>query len=371
MTETNGNGHNGNGNNGLSNGYAEVPYRGTIIVDANVLFGLCPHVPNNNGNGGKKINHYIDLLPFLAKNGYNIVIPEMVSFETGQLLKTGVNINDLYDKELLWKESKDVLTPLLKDAILPVGDKNKENPNINVVSGAGPYYVDEFLGKINELYRGMVVQIKGLSSVPGANSKNNGIKISVYASTRNKITELVREMKEKGKKEKIDYGDEAIISLIGKDYKISDKPVFVLTDDFGLRSQIYSKYPSIKTITTDGFIASIVGAGLSVEAGLPESISIRKLELERRKEIATYDKDKKPLPETLHGDESEYINAINSSPFAKSLRQLADDLKKQKPSDGVAIENGNGNGHDENSPLAKYYKKYGSKANQSDRVPSR
>lgn len=70
-------------------------------------------------------------------------------------------------------------------------------------------------------------------------------------------------------------------------------------------------------------------------------------------------------------DDKEYVDYVNSRPFAQSLRQLADDLKKRKPSEDIAIENGNGNGHDENSPLAKYYKKYGSKANQSDRVPSR
>ena len=368
MIETNGNGHNGNGSNVLSNGNSEATYRGTIIVDASVLFGLCTHVPNNNGNGGKKMDHYIDLLPFLAKNGYHIVIPEMVSYETGGLLKSGVDTQDFYDTKNLWQESHDIMMPLLKDAILPVGDKNKENNNITVVANTGPDYVDEFLRKINEIYRGMAVQIKSLGSVSGANSKNNGKKISVYASVRNKITELVRKMKEK---EEIDYGDESIISLIGKDYKISDKPVFVLTDDFGLRSRIYSKYPIANTISAAGFIASIVGAGLSAEAGLPESISIGKLELERRKEMAIYDKSTKPILETLHKNESEYIAAINSSPFAKSLERLAEDLKKQKPSEDIAVENGKGNGHEANSQLAKYYKRFGNKANPTGTTPSR
>ncbi|MEQ1705272.1 MAG: hypothetical protein ABL867_04800 [Rickettsiales bacterium] len=380
MTETNGNGHNGNGNNGLSNGYAEVPYRGTIIVDADSLFRLSAKIPQKDPVANSKdieADSFLKLLPFLAGNGYRIVIPEMVLIESGNILKSGYNTKSFNGNQSskLSTYSKGVLTETLKDAVLQNGDIYKEHSNITVLGDTGPKEVDDFcasVGMVAKYRTQRLEEVRKYLKSRSINPKGASYKRDVINEEASfALDELTQKRLQQG------YGDKAILSIISKNSL--DNPVFLLSDDANLRGSAKSLLAGNGgVITTSGLIYGLVFAGLVPEIkelrhftddGRTEVELAKYLDEHRKRENAEnklYIRNKQQLM-----DDKEYVDYVNSRPFAQSLRQLADDLKKRKPSEDIAIENGNGNGHDENSPLAKYYKKYGSKANQSDRVPSR
>ncbi len=138
MTDKNGNGSNGNGV--IANGDAQVSYRGTIIVDASSLFELSEQIPQRDPIANSRdieTSSYLDFLPFLARNGYRIVIPEMILIEAGKILKSGHNADSFSNRSLKFKsvddlkqvsDKRQLLTRMLKDSVLPEGDEIRNIP---------------------------------------------------------------------------------------------------------------------------------------------------------------------------------------------------------------------------------------------------
>ncbi len=163
-----------------------------------------------------------------------------------------------------------------------------------------------------------------------------------------------------------EYGDKAILSLISKDS--FDGPVFLLSDDKKLKKE--AKPMLIKnsggTITTSALIYGLVGAAdLASEF---EGLAHFKDDSKKTWELAKYlDKERNNLNYQVNHKnpyrhllmtEEEYKDNVSSKPFTKSLKQLAEDLKKARAAEGAAtaaIDNGNGNTKPAGmSPLDKF-----------------
>ena len=320
MSSSNGNGNNGNGHsNGSGSGASEVPYRGDIIVDTSVLFGLCIDIPKNNGKV-LKTGKYIDTLYFLAENGYHIIIPEMISFETEQVLASGADISDFLGGPLSperYKILKPFLTNGLPKSSTDKNYKDKVRYNINVRSNTGPDEIDDFCKNM-----------QGISDSCPRSEDGYIPKNEDFNKSYDKITVLLEKKQEARKRDKFDYGDQSILSLLNKDYKNSNnKPVFVLADDVGLKEHINNEFPRVNVVTTSSLIFGIVGAGLSKAVGFPPSPP-QDLESDRRKIFKEIYKNTKGK---IYIDDVEgYISDNYKKAFARSLTELSEHLKEQE-----------------------------------------
>lgn len=347
--------NNGIKSNGIKNNGIKVPYRGDIIVDACALLHLCVDIPKDGYDPAPR--KFLSLLPFLAKNGYHIIIPEMVSYEMGQILASGFDVGSLFDKKSR-KPAYDILKPFLKDAALPESSPYKENPNIEMRSATGPEEVDIFLQSMEKIVKNHQKRAEYLKKrvVLNYTIDKEGVKAISGNATHHEIANLEK-MKKPGCS-----GDDAIISLAGKYYEQKDnKPVFVLTDDNSLIKTIINKFPATKKfpgvniVTASNLIYSLVGAGLSADAGFPVSFPAVDLNRKRMEFLEKMKGEKKVITDKLHFDEDGYNSFIKSLPFFKSLEGLAEDLKKQKEKEAnVNAGECNGSGRAE-----KFRKKYG------------
>jgi hypothetical protein len=79
-----------------------APTRGIIIVDTSAIWRLSVELPDKfKTTEARRNDEKITLcaiLPFLAQNGYEIIIPEMVAFEAG-VARNGVALDDFFEGE--------------------------------------------------------------------------------------------------------------------------------------------------------------------------------------------------------------------------------------------------------------------------------
>lgn len=90
--------------------------RGVIIVDTSSLLILSAPVNDKflKKKAGEKETYqprYADLLEFLSRHGYEIVFPEMVTYEAGRILRDGRNVGDIFGQVSQEKDD-----PLFKHA---------------------------------------------------------------------------------------------------------------------------------------------------------------------------------------------------------------------------------------------------------------
>lgn len=289
-------------------------HRGDIIVDASVLFKLTPDIPASDNSSPKK--KYLEILPFLAKNGYRIIIPEMVAFEAGQITGSGFDAGDLFRSNGRFQYEHDI-KKMLKDAALPENSADKKNKNINILSGAGPQEVNDFCDKVKRALEKYNYEIE--------REPNRPEQLNIRSAARKNFMEIIKGSSQKGR------GDDAIISLIERDYKDKKigKPVFVLVDDIGLNLRI-ADFPHIKPVTTSELVYGLVQAGLGKDIGFPATIDAHDLDRKRRIDGSMCNRTNKPIPELIHKNEDAHMARIKDSPFTKSLEQLKEYLEKQQ-----------------------------------------
>lgn len=74
--------------------------RGIIVVDSSTLYSMDALVPSHMQSVGttEPVPRYVDLLRFLARSGYEIIIPEMVALECAQRLADGSSLHTVFSK---------------------------------------------------------------------------------------------------------------------------------------------------------------------------------------------------------------------------------------------------------------------------------
>jgi hypothetical protein len=231
-------------------------YRGTIIVDANVIYHLfCPVNPDFynpnftqekkplNNPSAKRIHHYLGILEFLARNGFHIVIPEMVSAETGSVLACGTSMYDYADIP------EDERPKLHDRQLVKLLQRVAHNyyPNIAMVEIRDPEHPD--LHAPAELLRDM----HGVKDHPPGSEEARG--------KMNEITNRV----------KTNFGDKAILGYIADTRQQGHDNIFVLSDDGGALERI-GKECHVPVLNANALLRSFIRNGLHKGVGLNDNV---------------------------------------------------------------------------------------------------
>ena len=97
--------------------------RGILVIDQSYMIDLVVPVPESdlaNPSLNSNTTRLLDLLPLLAKFGYQIFIPEIAAYKGAHVLRDGVNLNKLFqfsDKNPVRHEQKRVLSRYLMNML--------------------------------------------------------------------------------------------------------------------------------------------------------------------------------------------------------------------------------------------------------------
>gem|GEM_PF-3938727 len=324
-------------------------YRGTIIVDATILRGLSAPIPDKYLNGNHTLHTYLGFLPFLANEGYHIIIPEMVSVEIGNTLANGDCVGKRLQNER-FAGTDQFIRPFLQNAAFG------GLPNIEIIPNTGPSFVDDYCKAVtNALQSSAKVYNANLTADNRLSRKEKGpfakkVSTSALASELNTI---------QASKLDYDYGDEAIKSLLGND-KIKDADnIFVLTDDIDLTKAITTQFPKVKTVTTRCLIYSLADSKLHALAGIEKASGSIDLENSRRsylnmhKDPAVQHKIQKNGGIIDQNDSDTYSKKIKNNHFSQKMQKLAEELeiKAAQAEDTPA--------HNEHGRVSAFQKKFG------------
>lgn len=287
-------------------------YRGTIIVDTNVINDLFCLVADEHQNPsyyddrkkwterveGRRIKHYLGILEFLGKQGFHIVIPEMVSVEASSVLACGTALLDYAgvpaDKRPRFYSPQ--LAKLLQRAA--------KNHYMNVVTM-------ESLDTGEPEAKALHTYIKGLEA------------IKALPSHSKEAQEKLNEMKHSFDR---NMGEKAIKTYLKQSKQDRMPNVFVLSQDSEALKDI-AKECHVPVINLNGLLRPFIAHGLHKAVGLKEEVtaqSILKECAERRKKISG----------RQHHVTSRYIDfhAISKSVetkkdvFREAMSELAADL---------------------------------------------
>jgi len=199
--------------------------RGSVIVDACTLSLLSCDIPSKHrlaGGSGRHalLHNYLEILPFLSRHGYEILIPAMVAFEAARTLPNGINIALLGDNY----NPKASLKAFMKEVFCG------QHPNIKIVSDPDNP-LEQGLYKLAE----SIASQQSLEKSSGCRSDSRVSPDKWKNAIRGKIQHYLRFLTEGA-------GDLVIEGLACRDHGS-----FVLSDDHKLRNNCSSKAGILNT----------------------------------------------------------------------------------------------------------------------------
>ncbi len=288
-------------------------YRGTIIVDANIIQHLYCEVPEGrkasseefsdckaklkNNQHDKRILHYLGVLEFLAKNGFHIVIPEIVAAEAGSVLQCGTDLMEYAD---IPESKRPKIYDLQLSKILGKAAKNKYNGVVVV--------------EIREHKHPILLEPKrytdALTSIK-AYPRGSEEAQRALASIRSQFGR--------------DLGEAAIIGYLHDTNQTGMNNIFVLTEDREAAEKIKLNC-RVPVIDFHGLMRPFISNGLHRAVGLKEDITSNNImkdcvnERSKRTEIEQF-----PSRNFVDIHVSNK-NVITQGLFKKSITELANDL---------------------------------------------
>lgn len=212
--------------------------RGIIIVDSSALLSLCLPIDekfrcSTPSKYAGEVPRYVDMLVMLSQHGYDIIIPEMVAFESGRVLRDGLTFRNGIPLSPLKQLAKHFLEKVGQD----------EYPNIHIQPpGAAQTKAAEFIKKMWRSARQMPLR-----------------------EGRTVITQLMQQ-------DRVDFGEMAAADLIRYDYKKSEAPIFYLSTDKEAFSRVFNAANMlgrvVGKVNLAGMIAAIKNNYLSQDVGL-------------------------------------------------------------------------------------------------------
>jgi hypothetical protein len=225
---------------------ATTPIRGTIILDATAIILLA--VPINpqfiDPSNPSPPTIYLDILPFLAKNGYRILIPETVALVAGDILADGTNISKYFDNPKITKHP--VTAQFLKSVA------RGDFPNIEIQTNTGPEKADAYCNALNEATRFRVSHDHTIE----ARAQNS-------ASRQAIINAQVLYQK--------NLGDEAILSLLESLKPCGTDDLFIFINNTTLSKAI--RNAGIQPVGNRTLFHTMVDAGLLGNIGLKSTLT--------------------------------------------------------------------------------------------------
>ena len=221
---------------------ASPPLRGIIIADASALISMEQPVCREGKSEESTLSSYLDLLPYLAEQGFKVIIPEMVAYETVTAL-SGNSSLDIY-----FPESKNS-HPKLEQFIKAVGQGKWQN--ITIASSPNqPAGVTQFLADLHDIVQ--------------------------RHRTANPVAR--NELRRAQCTEKTDFGDKAIAALADDILSApSSPPVFVLTTDRHAMAEISSRLPKANMLNPNGLYDGLIKNGFNQKVGFASKVNVRTL----------------------------------------------------------------------------------------------
>jgi hypothetical protein len=318
--------------------------RGTILVDANIFYNLYAAVDSAfrpSGSTQAKLRRYIDGLKFLSHHGYDILIPEMVAYETENVISTGDDVDRYFRRS---DDTRDkVYRADMKKFFKDVA-KGKKYPNIQMIPTDEPYEAAAFLQRVHE----------------------------IIARNPRPSAQATRQLVSIQRRQRDDFGDRAIEAILGHDeIRTYHQPFFILSDDHEVETNS-AKYPDVNIVNTRGFIDAFIRSGLWEGLGLAGGVTSEQVmqSIGEQNELATGIKNlgfRANIDMTAGDYTHRYIRhdgkASEAHPLTSSLRGLAYDLGWDARSREVANK-ANSKAAPRISPVESFVRKYGKKPTQ-------
>lgn len=293
------------------------PSRGKIVVDACTFFDLCAKVDERYQDCDNKdrIEYYFQILPFLAEQGFEVLIPEAVSYEMGRILKGGHCLADYFDGES--KCSLDRIMFLRRIA-------EGKYPNIRIIETEGPPEVAALLKRLHEIIE---------DPQTGDTAKREAI--MDLDKKENIRVRLENGVKKKGKKS---YGDQAIQSYLkdtmgGLAYQGVTNIFIFSSDNKVLKNTISLKYPAVSILNTKGMFEALHTNGMLTKLGFLDTAQLPQKMLEdinhknRDKAANTSRMKAEPIDSTVYQTPNQRKHGnTNDCPFVHALYALAQDM---------------------------------------------
>lgn len=245
------------------------PEHGLIIVDTCVLSSIAEKIDAEfliNPDEELKDKHWADMLGLLAKHGFSVKIPEMVAFESADMLADGKNCDALFQHRDDFSQRR--------YALMTAAQKNRVTFLNSVIRGTYGNNADITIespdardnsesANFIRSYRKLITSIKKMQASGLRNLRDK----AVY----NAELVLLANLKKKENLPLKNFGDQAaedIIKLLPKDWS---KPVFYLTED-------HAAFTAAKTVRPDLKICQINATGYLnalQESGVLESFGVQ------------------------------------------------------------------------------------------------
>lgn len=314
--------------------------RGTIIVDTSMLYSLYAAAHGEfradaTIGSGVRLRRYLDVLGFLSRNGYDILIPEMVSFEAENVIASGKDADRWFTRADS-KRNK-VLRAEMKHFLQDVA--RGRHPNIHIVPDTGPVEVDTYLKSVSRVLN-------------RANPK--------HAAMIARLVELQRE-------DTTGFGERAILSMLEQhDRRIRSSNIFVLSDDRHVMDDLSKRHPGVHVCNTLGLLDALkqsrLWEGLGLDSGVTPVAVMRDIEKQMRHTYGEHSQSMHVRIIDCSGADLEYclphlggFKREVAHPMQQSLGRLFTDLgwgEQFERLEAVAPEDGP-------SQLDKFYMKYG------------
>lgn len=214
----------------------------TVVIDTSTLYELCADTGVTNPGTGK-LHTYLELLPLLAKNGYRIVIPEIVAYEADQVLANGVTLKTWFPGHHVFRESLTENTAL-HDFLLSAS-QGKYGENIIVPVTDAPAKVSEYVNSIR-----IAAENKG-GWEPGL--------------VRAAIKDIQGRYKRNDPDYKMHFGDMAITEVVRDLTRKNHQDIYVFSDDKKYLHTLVKSAPMIAVANSNGLIAALVNSGLAAK----------------------------------------------------------------------------------------------------------
>ncbi|MDX2095247.1 MAG: hypothetical protein SFW64_04835 [Alphaproteobacteria bacterium] len=320
-----------------------APNRGTIILDASTIFYLAHPIDAQfvNPSHYPRLNSYLDLLPLLAKNGFRILIPEVVAIEAGDMLADG---RELERSPYNHKPSDRMRAGFLKSVA------RGHCPNISIVTNTGPKGANTYCQSLR-----IAVDLARISEQ--ANLKNMLKGIKTHSNTKN-------------------LGDQAIMAMLESEkYAQEGIPTLVMTDDRDLAIQAEKR--GVQSVDTRSFLHNLVYSRLAAKMGLITQINGKNLtgedlfedtykKIEHRPQQDTGPWKTSQLEKHITNAFLRNLDSLNARPFARALVALKKDLDAQTVSveaPGNIGMSSNPNGNGGASRIDRFKARYGQRDN--------
>ncbi len=287
--------------------HEQPKHRGVIIVDTNVLYDLRAEVPKEFTGGLQTHKRFMDILPFLGKNGFDILIPEEVVYEITQhvVVNEGKTLKNIAP----YLEEEHRLPPRHGFARAFGNALHDKMPGVHILSSANltidtAHYMRRLQDAVEEY--------------PEHNEAGREAVQFAWRSDRRK-----------------GLGDKAISAHVRRFAQSPEMPViFDLSTDRKHELFVAEHHhhdPKVKILDTAGLMKAMADSNLLHHAlGVDEHIPYQAIMEHITQARGRYLGDRNSKPNGFRDSSCEFVGdsdvLINDKPFSSALQELAKDL---------------------------------------------